>query len=149
MTAPHEPVLFQLFNEIGIIEQLSRNEFERVLPYGLSLASFTVLNHFVRLNHEVRSPSQLASALQVTKGAITNTLQRLETLGFVRLTPDPFDGRGKLVSATEAGLAAHRESIMRAVPILASISADFDDAELTAMLPTLRRLRAVLDTRRD
>ena len=40
--------LFRFFNEIGIIEQLSRNAFERVMPGGMKLSQFTVLNHFVR-----------------------------------------------------------------------------------------------------
>jgi hypothetical protein len=43
-----DPLAFRVFNEIGIIEQLSRNLFERVLPDGLTLPQFTVLNHFVR-----------------------------------------------------------------------------------------------------
>ena len=40
---------FQMFNEIGIISQLSSNRLERVLPEGMSIAQFSLLNHLVRL----------------------------------------------------------------------------------------------------
>ena len=62
--APDDPLVFAFFNEIGIIEQLARNAFERVMPDGLRLPHFSVLNHFVRLGGE-RSPGELARAFQV------------------------------------------------------------------------------------
>ena len=43
-------IAYVFFNEIAIIDQLGRNRFERVLPDGLSMAGFSLLNHFVRLN---------------------------------------------------------------------------------------------------
>ena len=51
MNQREDPVsfYFKFFNEIGIIAQLSGNKLERVLPEGMSLAQFTVLNHFCRL----------------------------------------------------------------------------------------------------
>ena len=39
--------LFQLFNEIGIIAQLSGTLFERVMPEGMTLAQFTVLTGII------------------------------------------------------------------------------------------------------
>jgi DNA-binding MarR family transcriptional regulator len=143
-----DPIAFRLFNEIGIIEHLSRTEFERVLPEGLSAASFTVLNHFVRLNRSAASPSQLASAFQVTKGAMTNTLQRLEALGYVRLESNAADGRGKIVSITAPGRAAREEAIQRLAPMLARLLSEISEAELAAILPTLAKLRAILDAAR-
>ena len=90
-THPHQQ-LFEFFNEIGIINQLSSTRFERVLPPGLSLAQFSVLNNFARLGG-TRTPAQLASAFQVTKGAMTNTLKKLAAGGYINITPDPADGR--------------------------------------------------------
>ncbi|MEQ1783915.1 MAG: helix-turn-helix domain-containing protein, partial [Hyphomonadaceae bacterium] len=87
---------FRLFTEIGIINQLSSNRLERELPDGMSLAQFGVLNHFVRLGGQW-APTRLARAFQVTKGAMTNTLQRLEAQGLVKVVPDPKDARAKLV----------------------------------------------------
>ena len=44
-----DAALFQLFNEIGIIGQLSRAMFEARLPDGLLLTHFTVINHLIRV----------------------------------------------------------------------------------------------------
>ena len=54
----NDPATFQLFNEIGIIQQLVNTRFERALPDGLTASQFGVLNHFVRLGGE-RAPSDL------------------------------------------------------------------------------------------
>ncbi len=97
-----DPLAFRIFNEIGIISQLSSAVMERVLPHGLTMSQFGVLNHFVHLGGE-RTPAGLAEAFQVTRGAMTNTLARLDKAGFVMMRPDPKDGRGKIVTITEAG----------------------------------------------
>ena len=66
---PQDPPIFTLFNEIGIIEQLARQRLESVLPEGLKISHFSVLNHFARLGGE-RAPAELARAFQVTKAAM-------------------------------------------------------------------------------
>ncbi|MBI1252447.1 MAG: MarR family transcriptional regulator [Alphaproteobacteria bacterium] len=140
---------FQVFNEIGIIEHLSRTEFERVLPEDLSVAGFSVLNHFVRLNKTEDAPARLARAFQVTKGAMTYTLQRLEDAGHITIGADPCDGRGKVVCITEKGRAAREDAIARLTPLLSDLLKAFDGKSFAAMLPALARLRAILDARRD
>ena len=44
-----DPPIFRFFTEIGVIEQLTRAKLERVLPDGMKISQFTVLNHLVRL----------------------------------------------------------------------------------------------------
>jgi DNA-binding MarR family transcriptional regulator len=140
---------FEVFNEIGIIEQLSRNAFERVLPDGLSLAGFTVLNHFVRLQKTQANPSELASAFQITKGAMTNTLKRLEALGYATLNANPSDGRGKLVRITAKGRKAREKSIAALAPQLTEVAEALPSDDALAALPFLRQLRGFLDSQRD
>lgn len=140
---------YTFFNEIAIIDQLGRNRFERVLPEGLSIAGFSLLNHFVRLNKSQDTPSHLAKAFQVTKGAMTNTIHRLEALGLVTIVSDPKDGRGKLVSITEAGRAARDDAIARLAPSLQQLERLIDFEELKRLVPTLMTLRAILDENRD
>lgn len=143
------PPVFRLFNEIGIINQLSTKMFERALPKGMTQAQFTILNHFVRLGHHERSPAELASAFQVTRPTMTSTLARMERAGLVTIRPDPQDGRGKLVSVTDKGRKM-RETCIAAgavfVPVLDSL---MTKAELEAILPPLTRLRVVLDEMRN
>ena len=111
--SPDSALAFAFLNEIGIIEQLSSNRLQRLLPAGLSMAGFTVLNHFARLGKVDEAPAKLASAFQVTKGAMTNTLQRLEAMGLIEIVSDVDDGRAKRVSLTPAG-AGMRTQIGRA-----------------------------------
>lgn len=145
---PEDPVVFALFNEIGIIEQLARNRLERELPDGLLLPHFTVLNHLVRLGDD-KSPVQLARAFQVTKGAMTNTLQRLETRGLITLRPDPSDGRGKRVRLTAAGRRMREDAVRTVTRIAASVEAALGHDAFEAALPFLRQLRQHLDAERD
>ena len=140
---------FEAFNEIAIISQLSGAAFERVLPEGLSLAGFGVLNHFMRLNRNAERPTQLARNFQVAKSAMTNTLQRLESAGYITLEPDPEDGRGKVARITQSGRAARQASIARLRPVMEEFLAIFPAGDLKRMLPALTRLRQALDKARD
>ncbi len=148
MSLPEDPPAFRLFNEIGIIEQLARNRLERVLPEGLKSSQFGVLNHFARLGG-ASGPARLAAAFQVTKGAMTNTLQRLEKRGLVQIVADPEDGRAKLVSITEAGLNMRDRCVERVGPMIAELSTELSDKELGRVLPILEKIRIYLDTHRD
>ena len=146
--ADDDPVMFRFFNEVGIIEQLARNRFERLLPDGLKVAQFTVLNHFVRLGGE-RTPAELARAFQVTKGAMTNTLQRLEARRLIRIRPDAHDGRVKRVSITKAGIKMRNQAVAALAPVMADLSEQFPEAAFDRALPFLSSLRAALDAARD
>ena len=143
-----DPPLFVLLNEIGIIDQLAQNRLERLLPDGLKVSHFVVLNHLVRLGDD-RTPVQLARAFQVTKGAITNTLQRLEARGLVRVVPDPQDGRSKRVRLTAAGRRMREACVAATVPILALLDGEATLKEVADTLVVLRRIRARLDRARD
>ena len=148
MSDERDPPVFAFFNEVGIIEQLARNAFERVLPDGLRVSHFAVLNHFVRLGGDW-APARLARAFQVTKGAMTNTLQKLEARGLVEIRPDPDDGRGKLVRITPAGRAARDAAVAALAPEMEALDARFDVAAFTRALPFLREVRSYLDKARD
>lgn len=142
-------VAFEAFNEIGIIAQLSGAAFERVMPAGLSLAGFGVLNHFIRLGRDEERPTQLARNFQVTKGAMTNTLQRLDSAGFITLSPDPADGRGKIARITRAGRAARDRALLALAPVMQDLLESYPVAEMRRILPALTRLRQTLDAARD
>ncbi len=145
---PPDPPIFTLFNEIGIIEQLSRRRLENVLPDGLKISHFGVLNHFARLGGE-RAPVELARAFQVTKAAMTNTLGRLEARGLVEIRPDPDDGRAKRVTLTAKGRKVRDRAIAALGPELAEIASHIPARDFAAALPFLQRLRAYLDEARN
>jgi DNA-binding MarR family transcriptional regulator len=137
----------RVFTEIGVIAQLSGVAIERLLPDGLSGPQFGVLNHFARRGGE-ETPAQLADAFQVTRGAMTNTLARLEAQGLVAVRPDDSDGRRKQVSITPAGLATREAALKSVKPRLDAIRAAIPPEDFAAALPFLSRLRAWLDENR-
>jgi DNA-binding MarR family transcriptional regulator len=140
--------MFRLMNEIGIIAQLSGTAFERVMPDGLTMPQFVVLNHLARLGGN-RTPQDLARAMQVTKGTMTNTLGHLERAAYVAITPDAKDGRAKRVDITERGRAARAAAIAAVNPELRAIADRLPAADVLAALPFLERLRRFLDERRN
>lgn len=144
-----DPLVFRLFNEIGIINQLATTAFERALPKGMTQAQFSILNHFIRLGHHERSPAQLASAFQVTRPTMTSTLARMERAGLVAIRPDPQDGRGKLVSVTEKGRTMRETCIAAGALFVPVVNSLMTKAELEATLEPLTRLRVVLDEMRN
>lgn len=144
-----DPTAFVFINEASIIEHLSRTAAERVLPEGLSLAGFTVLNHMIRLGHERRAPAKIASAVQVTKGAMTGTLKRLEAEGWISVTADPDDGRGKVVMLTPEGRAIRETALSVLALQLELVLRAVSEDELRQAIPVLQKVRAALDAARD
>jgi DNA-binding MarR family transcriptional regulator len=138
---------FRFFTEIAIIAQLSGTRLDRVLPEGMSRAQFGVLSHFVRLGGQW-APARLARAFQVTKGAMTNTLQRLEAQGYVKINDDPKDARAKLVEITEAGKRAREQAVRATGANLGELAGLIAPAEVKAALPFLENVRKRLDESR-
>ncbi len=142
-----DPLIFTVMNEIGIIQQLARAEFERVLPAGLHLSHFSVLNHFVRLGGS-SSPARLAAAFQVTRGAMTNTLRWLAEHDLVSVTPDPADGRAKIVRITPAGRRMRARAVRNVAPVVGRLEAEFSVNAFAGALPFLQQMRKFLDENR-
>jgi len=140
--------IFGVFNEIGIINQLSRSLFEQVLPGNITVPHFSVLNHMVRLG-DGKTPLELANAFQTPKASMTNTLQGLSKRGFITFSPNPKDGRGKLVSLTEEGRQFREEAILMLAPHLLELAKRFDLKRLADVKPVLEDLRKVLDEYRS
>ncbi len=139
---------FEFFNEIGIIGQLGSNRMQRALPHGLNQSQFSVLNWFVRVDDQA-TPTRLANAFQVTRGAMTNTLTKLSGKGFVKIEPDPESGRSKIVTLTAKGQAAREAALAALGADLGEFLNAFPAARLKKALPLLREARAFLDAARE
>ncbi|MFT4670889.1 MAG: DNA-binding MarR family transcriptional regulator [Pseudohongiellaceae bacterium] len=144
---PQAETLFNYFNEISIISQLSAAMFEKALPFGLTNAQFSVLNWFIRVDSEA-SPGRLATAFQVTAGAMTNTLQKLAAKQLIKVEPDPHSGRKKIVTITDKGRQQLEQAISSAMPLFTELSQQFDSAKIDSQLPLLREIRERLDEMR-
>ena len=60
----------------------------------MAISHLSVLNHLSSLQNE-KTPMQLAKSFHVTKGAMTNTLSKLEASGYIDIRPDLNDARKK------------------------------------------------------
>lgn len=141
-------LIFTLFNEIGIIHQLSTSRFARVLAPDLNPSEFGVLNHFVRLG-DGKTPSYLAKAFQMTKPSMTAILAKLERKGYVEIVGSQEDRRQKIVTLTEDGRAARSKGIKAMRPLADIVLESQDLSDLEAILPKLQALREFLDQERN
>ena len=144
----HDRLAASLFAEVLIAEQLSRNLISKALPRGMQISHFSVLNLLAHVNEE-RTPAQLAEAFHVTRGAMTNTLSRLDWAGHVHIRPDWDDARRKFVSISPAGRAARDAAIAAFMPLIADVVRDIGADRVRIALPVLRELRNRLEGSND
>ncbi len=129
-----------LFSELLTVDQLARHRLAQVLPKGMELSHFSVLNHLAQTGDE-RSPGQLAMTFHVTRGAMTNTLNKLEWAGWVHIRPDWDDARRKKVAISPSGIAARDAAISAIAPVIADAVKTVGDDKVRSTLPVLRALR--------
>ena len=133
-----------LFSELFMADQLARNRLSKVLPRGMELSHFGVLNLLSRLGEE-RTPAQLAKSFHVTRGAMTNTLAKLEWAGHVHIRPDWDDARRKFVSISPSGRAARNAALHAITPVLVNALRSLGADRVRMTLPVLRELRTRLE----
>ena len=133
-----------LFSEILTADQLVRNRLSKVLPKGMEISHFSVLNHLAHSGEE-RTPAQLAKSFHVTRGAMTNTLGKLEWAGYVHIRPDWDDARRKWVGISPAGRQARDAALAAIGPMINELVAELGAEKVRAALPILRELRLKLE----
>ena len=144
MSDPSDPLAIALFSEIFMVDQLTRARLSRALPKGMELSHFSVLNHLASGNEE-KSPAQLARAFHLTRGAMTNTLNRLEWSGYIHVRPDWDDARRKMIAISPAGRRAREAALSAIAPVLAAAMAEIGPDRLRAAIPVLRAMREKLE----
>ena len=144
MAEPRDPLAVALFSEVFMADQLARNLISRVLPKGMEISHFSVLNHLCHVQDE-RSPAQLADTFHVTRGAMTNTLSKLEWAGHVHIRPDWDDARRTFVSISPAGKAARDAAVAAITPLIGDVVRKIGEDRMRAVLPVLREIRQRLE----
>jgi DNA-binding MarR family transcriptional regulator len=141
---PTDDLAVVLFAELLMADQLARARLSKVLPKGMELSHFSVLNHLARRQDE-KTPAQLAKAFHVTRGAMTNTLGKLEMAGHIHIRPDWDDARRKFVSISPSGRQARDAALHAIAPVIAGLTQKLGYERVRAALPVLRELRVELE----
>ena len=142
-TDPNNLASLILFSEISTVDQLIRAQISKSLPNGMAISHLSVLNHLSSMKNE-RTPMQLAKSFHVTKGAMTNTLSKLETSGYIHIRPDWDDARRKQVTISKSGIEAQRGAINSITPVLTKVINRLGQSKANSVLPIIRELRHIL-----
>jgi DNA-binding MarR family transcriptional regulator len=144
MSERTEDIAVALFGELFMADQLARNRVSKALPKGMELSHFSVLNHLARVQDE-RTPAQLARAFHVTRGAMSNTLAKLEIAGHIHIRPDWDDARQKFIGLSPSGRAARDAAVQAVAPMIAEVVRSLGADRVRAVIPVLRELRVRLE----
>ena len=102
-----------------------------------------LLNYLATISEE-RRPSQLAKLFQLTRGAMTNTLSKLEEAGYVHMRPDWDDARRKCVVISSSGRKAREDGLKKINPVIEEMVDVVGIEKVREVLPIIRELRNAL-----
>ena len=111
---------------------------ETISEHGLTFGDWSILGALVR--KQPRSAGKLAEIANLSSGAMTNRLDRLEQAELVRRIADPDDRRGVLVELTAQGLRVYRAATGAGAAneaLIASALTKRDKEELNSLLRRL------------
>lgn len=143
MNEDRNALAIALFSEVLAADQMVRARLSRVLPKGMEISHFSVLNHLAHIMEE-RTPAQLAETFHVTRGAMSNTLSKLEWAGYVHIRPDWDDARRKMVAISPAGRQARDHAVGSITPLINQVVEKLGDTQVREALPILREMRRQL-----
>ena len=139
----HDLPHVEVFNEIGAVQYLVRQSVIQHLPPGMTYAHFELLNYLMRYG-DGQTPAELAQVLMLTKGALTNILQKMETQGWVAVLADVSDRRKKRVRLTRTGRETQSDVLKAMKDQTGSLRESFTENEFRQALPFLKALRTFL-----
>src|SRR5262245_16060853 len=88
----------------GLSRRIKRSQNAVIAEHGLTYQEWDVLGALRQSGPPFRrSAGSLAKRTDLSSGAMTNRLDRLEKAGLVKRLPDPDDRRGVLIELTDAG----------------------------------------------
>jgi DNA-binding MarR family transcriptional regulator len=125
----------------GLSRRFKRTLNETIAEHGLSFEEWDVLGALRRAGPPFRrSAGELAKMSDLSSGAMTSRLDRLEKAGLVKRLPDPNDRRGVLVELTKTGERKWRDSAGAGAAREALIASALTEREKKELNGLLRRL---------
>jgi DNA-binding MarR family transcriptional regulator len=125
----------------GLSRRLRRNLEETLVQFELNIGEWWTLTALHNAGPPYRrSPGFLAARTELSSGAMTNRLDRLEERGLVRRLPHPTDRRGVQVELTELGLETWRRAAAATAEHESMVAAALTAREKDQLNDLLRRL---------
>lgn len=90
--------------------------------------------------------TELAERAGITKQSMASLVAHLETQGYVRLEPDPVDGRAKRVVLTQRGEQVQREALRLSREVEMHWAALIGEKEMSRLRELLEKLYERLET---
>ena len=122
----------------GLHRRFRREMDETLAEFELDWVEYKLLGLLSREGEVYRSsPGRLARIMELSSGAMTNRLDRLEEAGLLRRLPDPDDRRGILVELTADGKRVYEEAVgvqARKEALVASALTVAEKKQLNALL---------------
>jgi len=134
----------------GLNRRLHRMLEDTLSEFGLSPGEWKMLNHLESAGAPYRrSAGKLAARAELSSGAMTNRLDRLEEAGLMRRLPDPDDRRGVQVELTDHGLKVWEDALRTGAAQEALVAAALTKEEKRQLNGLLRRLMLEFERREE
>jgi DNA-binding MarR family transcriptional regulator len=125
----------------GLSRRFRRTLNDTIAEHGLTFEEWDVLGALSRAGPPFRrSAGELAKISDLSSGAMTNRLDRLEKAGLVKRLPDPNDRRGVLIELTKTGQQKWLDTTGAGAAREALIASALSEREKKELNALLRRL---------
>src|SRR5262249_45994255 len=133
-----------IVDRINSLRRRFRHALEETLKqHDLTWGEWNVLGSLIL--GDCDSPGELASGLEVSTGAMTNRLDKLEQAGLIGRAPDPTDRRGVKIEVTDAGRRAWTDSTSAQARKEALVASALTRPEQEQLNVLLRKLMLAFD----
>jgi DNA-binding MarR family transcriptional regulator len=134
----------------GLSRRIHRSMDETLAEFGLDSAEHKALSTLAQAGPPYRSaPGKLAKRMDLSSGAMTNRLDRLEQAGLIRRLPDPDDRRGVVVELTDEGRRLYQQAVGVQAKKEALVTAALNEREKKQLHSLLRRLMLEFERREN
>lgn len=133
VTAP----IFYLIYEVG--RAFRRHLEEQTRGYDLTMPQWRIITKLGR--EDAMSQVALANAIDADPMTLSAIVKRLADRNLVRREPDPQDGRAKIVTLTQEGLALYRLVEGMGTELYRTTIADLEPGEAEALVRGLTKIR--------
>lgn len=108
---------------------------------GLHVAEYDVLLTVTRSTDHTAPLREVTANMLISQPSVSRLVDKMVARGLVTKSPDPNDGRGSLIRATDEGLRAFKRLASAHAKTIADRMSPLSDDELRTLRDLTRRLR--------